>query len=62
MIIAIGADQGPLIVNLSHMMGTTIMNAEAEIHLRDTNYELRTSDTFVGLGQFTTTSTFLGST
>ena len=35
MIIAIGADQGPLIVNLSHMMGTTIMNAEAEIHLRE---------------------------
>ena len=34
-IVVIGADQGPLLVNLSHMMRTTIMNAEAEIHLQE---------------------------
>ena len=34
-IVAIGANQGPLLVNLSCMMRTTIMNAEVEIHLRE---------------------------
>ena len=29
---AIGADQGLLLVSLSHMMRTIIMNAETEIH------------------------------
>ena len=33
--VAIGADQGPLLVSLSRMMKTTIMSAEAEIHLRE---------------------------
>ena len=33
--VAIGVDQGPLLVNLSRMMRTIIMNTEKEIHLQE---------------------------